>query len=416
MPSLADLRQQLALLEAGDLESNASTNASIRPLKSIPSGSRTRTSTRSEVSSSSSLATERTAEPKAIQYNYTFADVEESAVLSAAYRAVNKDCKKTVDGVRYGVCRILAGKPPKPKSRALTHASTITAGSTTTNGEDPDPADIEPSPIPPILLLTAKRIASLLLLSPHLFLLAPSDTRGGWNGVVVLGSEVGMVERTIEGLRARFGRRLKTDSRLGPGGFKEDRGRVWMGWIDGLDGWGMEDEESIWAILGRATVTLNGSEEPAKPVPPPGSRGIEEMVKRARRKFLGLSPQETWEELHQPLTSEGSNQLGATTKFTKARYLIDIRPSEDRRSQGRIPNALPIELAKLEVSLDPRLSVEEGRTSLATDYDVRYILISEDGRASALAVLRLMEMGLWNVSDVIGGFKAWRAGGQSFYN
>jgi rhodanese-related sulfurtransferase len=70
----------------------------------------------------------------------------------------------------------------------------------------------------------------------------------------------------------------------------------------------------------------------------------------------------------------------------------------------------------LEISLDPRLELSEGRTSLAVDYDVRYILLSEDGRASSLAAVRLMEMGMWNVSDVVGGFEAWKADGLPFYN
>lgn len=205
---------------------------------------------------------------------------------------------------------------------------------------------------------------------------------------------------------------------------------MWTGWIEGLDLEGFDDEEAIWGILSRATASMKDGEEgeggePAKPTPPPGSRGIEEMVKRARKKFVGLSPKEAWGELQQPLTSatlpglaagaRTSVQLGSANKITKARYLVDIRPSEERLSQGRIPNAYPIELAKLEISLDPRLEISEGRTSLAADYDVRYILVSEDGRASSLAAIRLMEMGLWNVSDVVGGFKAWKAEELPFY-
>jgi len=420
MHSLSDLHRQLEQLEAEDLRSQASTYASVRPLKSIPTGSRARTSTGRSVASSSSVATEKRGDAKPSTYNYTLADVEEGAVLSAAYRAVNSDCRKTADGLRYGVCRILVGNPTgKARLQSLKADAdmTMTGSTTTLSGEESVPTDAEPSPIPQILLLTARRIASLLLLSPHLYLLAPSDTRGGWNGVVILSSDAGTLERAVEGLRARFGRRLKGGLRPGPEGFREDRTRVWTGWIDGLDGWGLEDEEAIWALLSRATVT-DKKEEITKPAPPPGSRGIEEMVKRARRKFVGLTPQEAWEELQQPLTPEGQggNQLGSTNKITKARYLIDIRSSDDRRSHGRIPNAFPIELAKLELSLDPRLTLEEGRKSLAMDYDVRYILISEDGRASSLAVLRLMEMGLWNVTDVVGGFKSWRANGLSFYN
>jgi hypothetical protein len=37
--------------------------------------------------------------------------------------------------------------------------------------------------------------------------------------------------------------------------------------------------------------------EPPRPIPSPYLRGIEEMVRLARTKFVGLIPEEAWDEL-----------------------------------------------------------------------------------------------------------------------
>jgi hypothetical protein len=47
-------------------------------------------------------------------------------------------------------------------------------------------------------------------------------------------------------------------------------------------------------------------------------------------------------------------------------------------------------------------------------FDVRVILISDDGNASSLAARSLQLIGLTSATDVVGGFLAWRAAGMPY--
>lgn len=62
----------------------------------------------------------------------------------------------------------------------------------------------------------------------------------------------------------------------------------------------------------------------------------------------------------------------------------------------------------LEWRLDPS---SPARVPEATHTDKRVIVICEDGYSSSLAAASLLDLGLTNVTDVIGGFAAWKAGG-----
>jgi rhodanese-related sulfurtransferase len=88
--------------------------------------------------------------------------------------------------------------------------------------------------------------------------------------------------------------------------------------------------------------------------------------------------------------------------------LIDTRDGDQRRRHGAIPGALAIDRTVLEWRVDP----ESGAThpaigSLAT----RLVLICQQGYSSSLAVASLLDLGATDVTDVIGGFEAWRASG-----
>jgi rhodanese-related sulfurtransferase len=86
--------------------------------------------------------------------------------------------------------------------------------------------------------------------------------------------------------------------------------------------------------------------------------------------------------------------------------LVDIRPEFQRRADGDIPGAIVIERNHLEWRLHPASS---GRIREARDFDAQWIVICDEGFASSLAAATLRAVGLRRVSDVAGGFRAWRA-------
>jgi rhodanese-related sulfurtransferase len=75
---------------------------------------------------------------------------------------------------------------------------------------------------------------------------------------------------------------------------------------------------------------------------------------------------------------------------------------------GEIPGAHQVDRTVLEWRLDP---TSPSRMDKATNLDVRVIVICAEGYSSSLAAASLLDLGLVNVTDVIGGFEAWKAAG-----
>jgi rhodanese-related sulfurtransferase len=88
--------------------------------------------------------------------------------------------------------------------------------------------------------------------------------------------------------------------------------------------------------------------------------------------------------------------------------LVDTRPQYQRLAGGAIPGAIVIERNHLEWRLDP---TSASRIPQATDHDVAWIVICEEGYSSSLAAATLRLLGLHRASDVVGGFQAWKAAG-----
>lgn len=126
------------------------------------------------------------------------------------------------------------------------------------------------------------------------------------------------------------------------------------------------------------------------PVPPPGSRSIEEILAAARARLRRLDP----ERAH--LAVRG----GA--------LLVDIRPAGQRAAHGTVPGALAVERNVLEWRFDPRCAA---RLPHAVDYDVPVIVLCQEGYTSSLAAAALQDLGLHRATDVAGGFAAWRIAG-----
>ncbi|GAA4596544.1 rhodanese-related sulfurtransferase [Actinoplanes octamycinicus] len=129
---------------------------------------------------------------------------------------------------------------------------------------------------------------------------------------------------------------------------------------------------------------------PAGVTPPPGSRGIAEILDQARARLVRLGPAET----------DAAVRDGAV--------LIDIRPAAQRAEHGEIPGALVIERNVLEWRLDPR---SDARLPFAGDYDLQVIITCQEGYTSSLAAAALQDLGLHRATDLAGGFKAWREAG-----
>jgi rhodanese-related sulfurtransferase len=87
--------------------------------------------------------------------------------------------------------------------------------------------------------------------------------------------------------------------------------------------------------------------------------------------------------------------------------LIDIRPLDTRRAEGEIPDSIPVERIVLEWRLDPH------GTDILPELteDTRVVVFCNDGTASSLAARDLKRIGLRHATDLVGGFRAWRAAG-----
>ena len=86
--------------------------------------------------------------------------------------------------------------------------------------------------------------------------------------------------------------------------------------------------------------------------------------------------------------------------------IVDIRPERLRQQDGDLPGAVVIERNVLEWRLDPTSS---HRLAGMDDPGRRVIVVCDEGYASSLAAAALVELGLTDVTDLDGGFQAWRA-------
>jgi rhodanese-related sulfurtransferase len=123
---------------------------------------------------------------------------------------------------------------------------------------------------------------------------------------------------------------------------------------------------------------------------PAGARSIDEILASARRRLDRVTPEQAFEELC----------AGAA--------LIDIRPAAQRAEHGEIPGSVVIERNHLEWRLDPD---GDARLPWVAGYDLRPIVICNEGYTSSLAAAALQDLGLLQATDVIGGYQAWQAAG-----
>jgi rhodanese-related sulfurtransferase len=125
-------------------------------------------------------------------------------------------------------------------------------------------------------------------------------------------------------------------------------------------------------------------------LPPPGSYGIDEILRTARTRLTRLDPH------------------AVRRAMDRGAVLVDIRPAAQRAEHGEIPGAIVIERNVLEWRLDPR---SDARLSFANSYDLEVIVTCQEGYTSSLAAAALQDLGLHRATDLDGGFAAWRSAG-----
>jgi rhodanese-related sulfurtransferase len=113
---------------------------------------------------------------------------------------------------------------------------------------------------------------------------------------------------------------------------------------------------------------------------------IDEILARARSTFDRVPPERLAHEL-----AHGA-------------LVVDIRPVEQRHRDGQLPGAVVIDRNVLEWRLDPS---SEHRIDEVTGYDLRVVIVCNEGYSSSLAAATLQELGLHRATDLIGGYQAW---------
>ena len=86
-------------------------------------------------------------------------------------------------------------------------------------------------------------------------------------------------------------------------------------------------------------------------------------------------------------------------------WLIDTRPEADRRAEGELPGATVVERIHLEWRLDPSSPWKLD----GVEPDTRAIVVCNEGYSSSLAAATLRQLGLHRATDLVGGYRAWRA-------
>jgi len=115
---------------------------------------------------------------------------------------------------------------------------------------------------------------------------------------------------------------------------------------------------------------------------------IAKILAEARQSLLRVTPE--------MLSSELENGT----------LVVDIRPVEQRQRDGDLPGAIVIDRNVLEWRLDPS---SEHRIPQVTGYDIRIVVVCNEGYSSSLAAAVLQKLGLHKAVDMIGGYQAWLA-------
>ena len=93
---------------------------------------------------------------------------------------------------------------------------------------------------------------------------------------------------------------------------------------------------------------------------------------------------------------------------TAGALIVDTRPADHREREGTIPGSIWVERNVLEWRLDP---ASAHKVPDIESYEQVVIVVCDEGYASSLAARSLQELGLTRATDLVGGFRAWKAAG-----
>ena len=127
---------------------------------------------------------------------------------------------------------------------------------------------------------------------------------------------------------------------------------------------------------------------PASPQDVPTT--VEQLLAAARSRLQRLSPED------------------AHAAVRDGAQLVDIRSDTQRLADGLIPGAHVVARNVLEWRLDP--ACPHRNVELTRDHGL-LVLICDEGFQSSLAAATVQRFGAREVTDVIGGFRAWQAAG-----
>jgi rhodanese-related sulfurtransferase len=88
--------------------------------------------------------------------------------------------------------------------------------------------------------------------------------------------------------------------------------------------------------------------------------------------------------------------------------IVDLRSHDERARDGVIPGSVHVPRSVLEWRVDPGSGYSN---PVVADDEAELILVCHEGYSSSLAAASLSELGHGRVSDLIGGFVAWRDSG-----
>ncbi len=83
--------------------------------------------------------------------------------------------------------------------------------------------------------------------------------------------------------------------------------------------------------------------------------------------------------------------------------VVDIRPEVNRREEGELPGAAVVDRLVLEWRLDPTSPACLPEAAA----DRRVVLVCNEGYASSLAAATLVDLGIADATDLVGGYRAW---------
>ena len=117
---------------------------------------------------------------------------------------------------------------------------------------------------------------------------------------------------------------------------------------------------------------------------------IDELLAQARAGLVRVGPHEAQDAI-------GGGAL-----------LVDVRSESQRAAEGIVPGAIWLARNTLEWRCDPSSEAHDDRVG---GLERHVIVMCDEGYGSSLAAATLQQLGFARATDLVGGFRAWRAAG-----